>query len=373
MIVTGEGARGPIAVEARTARTDVESLQEEFTRAARRSWGQLPNVDAAAAVEAGMLVHARAAAQPADHPIGEFSGPTDRGEAGDGPGAAVAAEVGAAASALQLRGVPLTAGPVDWNGFGTVVPVLAGSPGAGASVLAALLADAVQLEGGRVLVVDPADPPRSGLTMAARSEGPWLTRPHPHVHIRYSWRAQALLARLETSLPVVSPGMVPPPQFWRPPVGGLHATVVDLGHDPWRVAAHPLVGAGAWLRCGTPMPRPVLVVRPSRPSLLHAEQLLARLDAWTAPGAVAPPAQLVVMGAKRWPPGVAGAAGRRLLSLLAEAVFVPHHVGLAASGITASVTPARLRQAITPVLHRWGLLPASAAITSRSSAKGRNR
>lgn len=70
-----------------------------------------------------------------------------------------------------------------------------------------------------------------------------------------------------------------------------------------------------------------------------------------------PPTQLVVVGAKRWPDGVVGAAGRRVAGLLEDAVFVPHDAELAASGITASVTPAGLRQAVTPVLRRWGLLP----------------
>ena len=53
----------------------------------------------------------------------------------------------------------------------------------------------------------------------------------------------------------------------------LHVTVVDLGHDGWRATANPLLGAGAWLRSGLPPTRPVLVVRPTRPSLRHAEQV----------------------------------------------------------------------------------------------------
>lgn len=71
--------------------------------------------------------------------------------------------------------------PVDWAGFGQVIPVLAGSPGAGASVLTAILSDALQLAGRCALVVDTADPVRSGLAMAARSEGPWVAGPHPSV------------------------------------------------------------------------------------------------------------------------------------------------------------------------------------------------
>lgn len=152
--------------------------------------------------------------------------------------------------------------------------------------------------------------------------------------------------------------MVPPPRFWRPAVRELHATVVDIGHDAWRVSSHPLIGAGEWLRQGTPPPCPVLVVRPTRPSLIHAEQVLARLEAWIQIGAVTPPTQLVVMGAKRWPAGVTGVAGRRVASLVEGAVFVPHDPDLAVGGITAQVTPARARAAVAPLLRSWGLLPA---------------
>ncbi|MEU7529288.1 hypothetical protein AB0A74_26420 [Saccharothrix sp. NPDC042600] len=343
--------------------TDIRALEAELMDAARREWQHLPVADVDAAVDAGMLAASEAQAARAK--------PTDPSRADPGEIAqATAAETGAAAAAMQRRGLPTSASaPVDWSDFGTVIPVLAASPGSGASVLTALIADVLQLERQRVLIVDSADPSRSGLAAAARSNGPWLIRPHPRVHIRVSWRAQALLARLETDLPVVAPGMVPPPKFWQPPLRHLNATVVDLGHDPWRVAAHPLAGAGAWLRRGTPQPRPVLVVRPSRPALLHAEQVLGRLDPWVSSATMVPPAQLVVMGARRWPRGVAGAAGRRVNTLVPEAVFVPYDPDVAAAGITAAVTPARLRRAITPVLRRWGLLPDAAHRSLRSSSR----
>ncbi|MDT7783032.1 MAG: hypothetical protein QOF58_1451 [Pseudonocardiales bacterium] len=350
------------------------TLEDELTLAARRTWPHLPAADLAAAVDAGMHAEATDTARTtrdATHAPHDLVGdaPTALGDVGR----ATAGEVGAAAAAIQRQGLPPDATtPVDWHGFGTVIPVLAGSPGCGASVLAVLLTDVLQIEQQRVLLVDPADPPRSGLASAARSAGPWLTRPHPQVHIRFSWRAQALLARLETTLPVMAPGMVPPPRFWLPQGQRPQVTVVDLGHDPWRVTAHPLAGAGAWLRHGSPPPRPVLVVRPSRPSLLHAEQVLTRLDPWIALAAVSPPAQLVVMGAKRWPAGVAGAAGRRVAALLQDAVFVPHDSELAAAGVTAAVTPPRLRQAITPVLRGWGLLPDIAGQRTRPGTRGRS-
>ncbi|WNV83165.1 hypothetical protein [Umezawaea sp. Da 62-37] len=342
------------------------ALEAELALAALRPWPLLPPADVDAAVEAGMLVAASVA--HTDQPVGSGQPiPTDK------TAYVMTVAVANAAAALQRQGLPPDAtNPVDWNSFGTVIPVLAGSPGAGASTLAALLADVLQLGQQRVLLIDPADPPRSGLGAAARVRGPWLTRPHPQVHIRYSWRAQALLAQLETSLPVIAPGGVPPPRLWRPPGMVPQITVVDLGHDPWRVTAHPMTGAGAWLRRGIPQPRPMLVVRPSRPSLLHAEQVLARLDHWISNAVAAAPVQLVVMGAKRWPAGVAGAAGLRVQTLMPDAVFVPYDSDLAAAGITSAVTPPRLRQALTPMLRRCGLLPDTAAHGRRSSTRRRS-
>ncbi|MFI6029432.1 hypothetical protein [Amycolatopsis magusensis] len=352
----------------------MRALEAELAQAARRSWPGLVPADTRAALEAGILAAGTAAAQ--DHALGNADAGAPDGSGHISPpgelGRQVAAQVGAAAAALHRQGLPPAAtAPVDWSKFGTVIPVLAGSPGAGASVLTTLLADALQLAERRVLMVDLADPSRSGLAMAARSEGPWRTQAHPDMHIRFSWRAQAVVARLDTRLPVIAPGAVPPPRFWLPPLPQLHATVVDLGHDPWRVAAHPLSGAGEWLRRGTPQPRPVLAVRPTRPSLLHAEQVLARLDSWVSCAALIAPAQLVVLGARRWPAGVAGSAGRRVSALLDDAVFVPHDAELAATGITATVTPPRLRQAVRTLLRRWDLLPGPEGPGKRLSLRGR--
>lgn len=308
----------------------------ELARAATDTWPDLPTADVVAAVEAGQLEAARA-------------GSDER------TGREVAAQTGRAAAVVQRQGLdPTSPAGADWTGFGTVIPVLAASAGAGASVVTTALADALQLADLHTLMVDVADPARSGLASAARSDGPVLDGPHTSVGIRMSWRASAQVARVESDLPLVTPGMVPPPRFFKPTSRSVQATVVDLGHDPWRIAAHPLAGAGAWLRAGTPMPRPVLVCRASRPSLLHAEQMLGRLETCTA---TTTPVQLVVVGTSRWPAGIAGCAGRRVSALIDEAVFLPHDPEMAASGVTPEVTPPRLRDALVPVLQRWDLLP----------------
>ncbi|MEY8042342.1 hypothetical protein AB8O55_23280 [Saccharopolyspora cebuensis] len=334
--------------------SDLSGLEQQdraLARAAAQTWADLPAADMIAAAEAGRLA---ASTLP---------------EAEDA-GVRISAATGEAAAAVQRQGLPPASEALaDWSGYGTVIPVLAASPGAGASVVVAAIADELQAHDGRVLLVDTADPARSGLAESAHSDGPALDGPHPSVRVRFSWRDRALVARAVTELPVLTPGMVPPPRFFKPAAHAVQATVVDLGHDTWRVAAHPLAGAGAWLRRGTPPPRPILVCRATRPSLLHAEQVLARLEAWGDAGFVTPPAQLVVVGAKRWAAGVPGAAGRRTGALLDDAVFLPHDPTVATTGITADTTPARLRAALTPLLRRWDLVPP----LPRMFTKGPNR
>ncbi len=246
--------------------------------------------------------------------------------------------------------------PVDRAQFGVLIPVLSGSPGSGASVLAAAITDAVASATRRVLLVDAADPARSGLASAASGDGP-STQVGTELRIRCARRGHALVVRLGSTLPVVTPGMVPPPPLWLPGGDPVHATVVDLGHDGWRATANPLSGAGAWLRRGTPAPRPVLVVRPTRPSLRHAEQVLARLAPWVELGTATPPCRLVVNGARRWPPGVVDAAGPLLTPLVESAVFVPHDYDVEVDGVTEELLGSRLRRAVAPMLGDWGLPP----------------
>jgi hypothetical protein len=246
---------------------------------------------------------------------------------------------------------------VDWTAFGRILPILAASPGAGATSIAVAIADALQLAGRSVLLIDAGDPVRSGLGRAARADGPRRDGPGPGAGIRFSRRARALLARLDMSMLAAEPVMFPPPPYWHPGGRGVDVTVVDIGHDPWRLATNPALGPGQWLRVGSPSPIPALVVRPSVPGLAHAEQVLARLEPWVRAGAVTPPTQLLVVGARRWPQSVAGTAGRRTSVLLADAVFFPHDSAVAAHGVTADVTPSSLRSTAEHLLRSWHVLP----------------
>lgn len=283
------------------------------------------------------------------------------GESDTGPGV-LAEELGAATESSQQRGrlefPDSGGGSVRWSAFGALIPIIAGSAGAGASCVAAAATDALQQSGRCVLLVDADDPARSGLAHAATQEGPWV-KPGDGVAVRYSWRADALVARLETELPTITPGMAPVPPAWLPDPAPdpLHATVVDLGHGGWRAGASPVYGAGGWLRRGLPAQRPILVVRPTRPSLRQAEALLARLEPWVERGVATPVFQLVVNGARRWPAGVAGAAGPRVAALIDDALFVPHHPGWEVAGVTDEPSPPKAVEALRPLLAAWGLIP----------------
>ena len=260
---------------------------------------------------------------------------------------------------------PSSESSVDWAAFGVLLPVLAGSSGAGASAFAAAAVDVLQRAGRCALLVDGAEPSRSGLSAAAAVEGAYSTNPVPGVRVRYSWRHQAVLARLETDLPPLTP--IPPvaPLEWlpvAPPLAPLHVTVVDVGQDWIRPAADPLSGPRGWLRTGrggAAQPYPVLVVRATRPSLMAAEAALARLDPWLRSGQLVAPVRLVVMASwkrRGWPGGVTGTAGARVARLLDHAVFVPYDRDLDLGGVTEHPTPPRVQSAVAALLHEWGLL-----------------
>ena len=277
--------------------------------------------------------------------------------------AAEAAMCAQACAAAALA--PTCAEPADWAMFGTVIPVVSGHPGGGASVLAAVLADALATRGRRVLLVDAADPLRSGLATASAAEGPAITGPHRAVRIRQGWRGPTRTARLEfaAGVPVRSPGMVPPPHCWAPvTAGGVDVTVVDVGWDGWALAALPLAGPGGWLRRGEPGPRPVIAVRPTLPAARHVEQLLTRMEPWCRDdGGATPVAAVAVLGTKRVPAAMRAAAGAVLSPLLDDAVCIPPDRSIEQRGITAEPTPAAAQQAVTPLLTAWGLLSTTPA------------
>jgi hypothetical protein len=133
----GSTAAGPAA-----ARGGIPGLHAPLAAAARQHAPQLPASDLDSITSAAVAMVAR-----------------------DGLNAGVGAAAGmaATAAAVQRATVPAVARqPVDWTPFGVVIPVLAGSPGSGASVVAVTVADALQIAGRCVLLADAADRARSG-------------------------------------------------------------------------------------------------------------------------------------------------------------------------------------------------------------------
>jgi len=166
-----------------------------------------------------------------------------------------------------------------------------------------VLADALAARGHRVLLIDAADPLRSGLADATTDDGPSRPSPHGAVRVRQARRGPICCARLEfDDIPVRSPALVPAPQYWASPDGPVDVTVIDIGWDAWALGATALQGPGGWLRCGSPTPRPVLAMRPSLPAARHTEQLLNRLAHWDHDGGAADIAAVAVIGAKKVPP-----------------------------------------------------------------------
>lgn len=268
-----------------------------------------------------------------------------------------AVSVAQAAEAASLSTCPVPPGPVSWSPFGQVVLVLGASPGVGASVTAAGLADGLAGRCSPVLLADGADPLRSGLASATSAGGPLLDTGSQHVAVRMARRTESVwVAGPSTKLPVLAPETVPAPRFFRPADWSPAASVVDAGHDAWPLAANPFMGLCQWAYVGLPRPLVLLVVSPSRPSLQRAEQLLQRWGSWVANGLLAPVVQLVVMGAKKQLPQGVVAPGSRVEQLLAPGragpVFVPRHRDVERAGVTSSALPAPVMAGLSPVVDR---------------------
>ena len=336
-----------------------EGLTRSLVAAARQAW---PPIDAELLDEvaaAGETAHVRALADP-------------RAPVADGAAATAvertteATEAAVAVSRLADRHEP---GDADWTLGGLVIPVIGATARVGASVAAAALYDALDACGVSALLVDAADPARSGLAAAVGEQGKVEWTLHPKVGVGYAQRGAGFVAQLATPpSEVFSARMVPSPSWWLPDHPpdhtGLAATVVDLGWDPWQATAAPLRGPGAWLEAGDPPPRPVLVVEATRPSLAQANTLLARLRPWIRAGQLTAPAALIVIGASRWPRAVTGVAARVLGELMGEAVFLPHDRDIAVGGIGPGPVPDRLRAAAAAIPARWGLIPDTRAPTA---------
>lgn len=345
-------------------RLNARDLDAAMTAAAREAWPPIHPDDLDTSLAAGDRAHVLALSDPR-RPV---SSQADE--------AAMTAVVDATerAVAVQRLGARHEPGHAEWARAGVVIPVIGAAPGAGASVLAATLFDTLDAAGVRALLVDAADPQRSGLAAAARNQGNPARTLHPDVGVAFARRGEGWMAQLATRPgTVASASMVPSPDWWLPQsTSSPQVTVVDLGWDPWALSAAPLRGPGAWMEYGSPSPRPILVVPATRPGLAHANGVLERLRPWVDSTRIAPMARLVVSGARRWPRDVPGVASALLRPLLADAVFIPQDPQARIAGVGPDPVSPRLRRAVTPLLTSWGLTFSSGRAPRPMSARSPN-
>jgi hypothetical protein len=218
-------------------------------------------------------------------------------------------------SCRSQASIAVVASRMPWMGAdvgGVVVRVVAGHAGAGASTVALAVAEGLA-EGRRVMLVDYAEPARSGLAAASAIElgtddDGW----------RRGRRGQISLFRLARS--PAEEGFPPLPE------------TID--------AAHLVVDAGWSLTCrllGSPGPlvrgaRVVVVTRVTVPGVRQTEQVLAAVDGEAVVAAVGP---------ARWPRVVQASCGPRLRALRSRGrvVRVPVDQGLQVFGLSGDRLP----------------------------------
>jgi hypothetical protein len=243
---------------------------------------------------------------------------------------------------------------------GVVVPVLGAHPQAGSSGVALALADAAAGAGLQVLLIDSADPARSGLTSVCQLEG----RSFPASPIRDSIRlGERRTGRTSTQVRrLVGTGspqrleMLPRPIDWMtasgPPVD---LTVVDLGWDLWQLTApRSRLGPLQWCCLRSAPTMAVLVMRPSRPSVMSAEVMLARYEIGIRAMGLHGVSALAAVGGTEWPMSVRAAMGPTLVSMADQAEFIPLDNAVLASGWTSAPAPAPSVRAAANLLRRLG-------------------
>jgi len=200
----------------------------------------------------------------------------------------------------------------------STVLVLAAHPGAGASTVAAAVAEGMASRGHRVRLVDCADPARSGLAAAATAElgvhaAGWRRGRRDSVAVdRLAWPATAT-----ESLPRPLSAADGPPEV----------LVVDVG---W--PARQVLAASGWVGGLVQDAAVLLVCRASVPGVHHAEHLLAELDR---------PAVVAVVGAARLPGPVTATLGPALRAArdTGRLIGVPADRRLQVAGLSADPLP----------------------------------
>lgn len=236
-------------------------------------------------------------------------------------------------------------------GLGHVIPVLAAHAGAGASTCALALADAADTAGLRVLLIDTADPARSGLSYSCDVEGSVLVGSSSRRGVQLSRRRSIDVRRVAAGLSgLCLPDAVPDVSAWREALAVAYdVTVVDLAGDAWQMWAGTPTPAAAWLIGASTTP--VVVLRATRRGLTQLEGVLAA----AAATATAPVKALVSVGAATWPAEVLAVASTQACRLLDSGFNMPWDGDLERYGLTTAPSPPALQAAALHVLAGVGV------------------
>jgi hypothetical protein len=250
-------------------------------------------------------------------------------------------------------------------GLGVLLPVLGAHPQAGASGVALAVADAAAAAGRRVLLVDCADPARSGLAGVCGVEGRSV-RGERGAAIRLATRrlprgVVAVRRLVGTGVPM-RPEQVPSVALWvRADANAFDLTVVDVGWDVWALTApDAATGPLTWAAGSASRTFPVVVLRPTAASAALAEGVLARYRDGVRQSGLAEPHCLAVVGGGSWPAPVRAVMGLQLARLARRALFVPESSEAALHGWTTDPAPTgsiRAAAALLKTLSRTGAPP----------------
>jgi hypothetical protein len=243
------------------------------------------------------------------------------------------------------------------SGLGLVIPVLAAHGGAGASTCALALADAAAEAGLRVLLIDTADPARSGLAPSCDVEGVVMRGVSCRRGVQVSRRRGIDCRRVAAGQQrLCLPDDVPDLLAWTEGLDGAYdVTIVDIAWDAWRTWGHPSAPAAAWLSGNDTFTAPVVVLHPTRRGLTQLEGLLDQASRAHAEGATAPVKTLVTVGSSPWPPEVLAVASTQARRLLDGGFNMPWDGDLERYGLTTAPSPPALQAAALHVLAGVGV------------------
>lgn len=213
-------------------------------------------------------------------------------------------------------------------GLGVLVPVVGGHSGAGASGVALALADAGAAVGLNTLLIDGADPARSGLTdvwtARLRSDPPCrdgaviaTTRRAKVIGRRLAGAGRPFAARTFPALPEWAEA-----SFVRE-YGPFDLTVVDVGWNAWRGFNELRFGPLAWVGATAAWSMPLLVGQPTAPSLRLTAGVHARWSAALAAREVENDPHLVLANACSVPVSVSARTPASIAALLPDATLMP--------------------------------------------------